>query len=143
MGGRNMSGVILRLGGVVIAFVGLSGFDERPWMPPDYSPHYSVVEVVGPNGRMRRVLVPDSCMTAEEEPSPAVIHEHLLPPGCANAFNLQHMAEKKKDLVRGRKLSRAPMPTAAHAAEKYLSGPGAPPALPTGYAAPGASVAKD
>lgn len=116
---------ILRLGVVAAAFVTLSAFEDPP-LPPEYSPNYSYVDMVGPDGRMKRVLVPDACMTEPEEPSAAGLgEERMLPPGCANAFNLQRMVARKKDLVQGRPIGRAPAATTARAASKYLSGPDA------------------
>jgi hypothetical protein len=120
----DMRNVILRLGVLAAAFTGLSAFDNPPNLPPEYSPNYSYIDVVTPNGKVKRVLVPDACMTAPEEPSPAGLgEERMLPSGCANAYNLQRMVARKKDLVEGRRISRAPMAPAARAATKYLDGP--------------------
>jgi len=116
-----MRKVILRSGCLAAAFAGLSGFDHQPVPPPDYSPGYSFIEIVGPNGEVKRVLAPDACLT-NEEPSPADLGEPRLPLGCANAFNLQRMVEDKRDLVQGRRLGPAPMGPAARAAIHYLNG---------------------
>lgn len=116
---------ILRLGALAVAFVALSAFDDHAPLPPDYSPNYSYIDVVTPNGRVKRVLVPDACMTEAEEPLVGIGEERMLPPGCANAFNLQRMVARKKDLVQGRRMGRAPMATTARAASKYLEGPDA------------------
>jgi hypothetical protein len=114
---------ILRLGVLAVAFVSLSAFDWDVPMPPEYSPGYSYVDVVGPNGKMKRVLLPDACMTEPEEASFATIgEENMLPMGCANAYNLQRMVARKKDLVKGRHMGRAPMAPAARAAKKYIDG---------------------
>jgi hypothetical protein len=93
-----------------------------PNFPPDYSPEYSYVEVESSHhpGRVHKVLVPDACVTPD--PTAAIVNGPLLPPGCANAYNLQRMAEREHDLVKGRKLGRAPAAPSARAAEKYLNG---------------------
>jgi hypothetical protein len=91
-----------------------------PGFPPDYSPEYSYVAVESPYGRVRQVLAPDACLTPD--PAAAAPNGPLLPPGCANAYNLQRMVERERDLVKGRKLGPAPAAPAARAAEKYLTG---------------------
>lgn len=114
---------ILRLGVLAVAFVSLSAFDWELPMPPEYSPGYSYVDVIGPDGRVKRALVPDACMAEPEEAAAASIGEDkMLQPGCANAYNLQRMVARKKDLVRGRHMGRAPMAPAARAAKKYIEG---------------------
>jgi len=80
--------------------------------PPDYSPDYVYVPAYG--------LVPRAC----EAPDPTMV-PHLgprLPPGCANAYNLLRMAERKSDLVRGRPLGAAPAAPTARAAQEYIYG---------------------
>ena len=47
-------------------------------------------------------------------------------PGCANNYNLQRMAERKRDLTQGRKLDKASGETTARAAQRYLDGKEAP-----------------
>ena len=89
--------------------------------PPDYSPHYTHVAVMNEAGKTRRVLVPEACLAAERQ-SPADTGDPRLPPGCANAFNLQRMAERKRDLTQGRPLGPAPAAPATRAAQKYLDG---------------------
>jgi hypothetical protein len=91
-----------------------------PGFPPDYSPEYSYVAVESPHGRVHHVLVPDACLTPD--PTAAIVNGPLLPPGCANAYNLQRMAERERDLVKGRPLGRAPAQPSARAAERYLTG---------------------
>jgi hypothetical protein len=77
-----------------------------PQQPPDYSPDYASVPVVGRNGRTRYVLVPRALpYTGRDRASVPGPH---LPPGCANAHNLQRMAERQSDLVRGAR--SAPLP---------------------------------
>ena len=91
-----------------------------PEQPPDYSPDYASVPVVAPNGRTRYVLVPKACL--EPDPTePPLLGPHL-PPGCANAHNLQRMAERQSDLVRGRPLGAAPAAPTARAAQEYIYG---------------------
>jgi len=80
--------------------------------PPDYSPDYVYVPAYG--------LVPRAC----EAPDPTMV-PHLgprLPPGCANAYNLLRMAERKSDLVHGRPLGAAPAAPTARAAQEYIYG---------------------
>jgi hypothetical protein len=91
-----------------------------PGFPPDYSSEYSYVAVESPHGRVHNVLVPDACLTPD--PTAAIKNGPLLPPGCANAYNLQRMAEREHDLVKGRKLGRAPAEPSARAAQRYLNG---------------------
>ena len=92
-----------------------------PDQPPDYSPDYTHVPVVGRDGRTRMVLVPKACLVPDPtEPPPLGPH---LPPGCANAYNLLRMAERKSDLVHGRPLGAAPAaPTARTACSEYIYG---------------------
>ena len=91
-----------------------------PEQPPDYSPDYVSVPVVGRNGRTHYVLVAKACL--EPDPTePPFLGPHL-PPGCANAYNLQRMAERKADLVRGRPLGAAPAAPTARAAQEYIYG---------------------
>jgi hypothetical protein len=91
-------------------------------LPPDYSPNYSYIPVVSPDrpNRVHYVLAPDACLT------PDLTDNRLgaprLPPGCANAYNLQRMADRQGDLVRGRPLGPAPASPAARAAQKYIYG---------------------
>jgi len=92
-----------------------------PQLPPDYSPDYASVPVVTRNGRTRYVLVPRACLTADPT-EPPFLGPHL-PPGCANAHNLQRMAERQSDLVRGRPLGAAPAAPSARAAQEYIYGP--------------------
>lgn len=95
--------------------------------PPDYSPGYSYVASSGGSD----VLAPDACLAepadippARRSPSDSLTPElgpHL-PPGCANAYNLQLMAERKSDLVKGRKMGPASGAVTARAARRYIYG---------------------
>jgi hypothetical protein len=91
-----------------------------PEQPPDYSPDYASVPVVTRNGRTRYVLVPKACLVPDPT-EPPFLGPHL-PPGCANAYNLQRMAERQSDLVRGRPLGAAPAAPTARAAQEYIYG---------------------
>lgn len=91
-----------------------------PEQPPDYSPDYTRVPVVDQRGRTRYVLVPKACLTPDQT-EPLLMGPHL-PPGCANAHNLQRMAESQSDLVQGRPLGAAPAAPTARAAQEYIYG---------------------
>jgi len=78
------------------------------------------VPVVAPDGRTRWELVPIACLVPDAT-EPPLLGPHL-PPGCANAHNLQRMAEHKSDLVRGRPLGAAPAAPTARAAQEYIYG---------------------
>ena len=93
--------------------------------PPDYSPRYTYVTAVNENGRTKRVLAPEACLTPDEQ-SPADTGSPRVPPGCANAYNLQRMAERKRDLTQGRPLGPAPAAPASRAAQRYIDGREAP-----------------
>jgi hypothetical protein len=89
---------------------------------PDYSPNYSYVAVPSAKrpGRVDYVMVPEACLrpdpTASEPLGP------ILPPGCANAYNLQRMADREGDLIQGRRLGRAAAGPTVRAAQKYING---------------------
>ena len=117
-----------------------------PQQPPDYSPDYASVPVVGRNGRTRYVLVPKACL-APDPTEPPFLGPHL-PPGCANAYNLQRMAERQSDLVRGRPLGAAPAAPTARAAQEYIYGAKDPlggglPRMPGAGQGPGAQSETD
>ena len=97
------------------------GPDPSVVPPPDYSPRYTHVTTVNEQGRTKRVLVPEACLTPDER-SAADIGERRIPPGCANNFNLQRMTERKRDLTQGRPLGPAPAAPASRAAQKYIDG---------------------
>jgi hypothetical protein len=109
-----MSAVYLCLAVVALALVGCAPplyyqtvyWGTFPEQPPDYSPDYTSVPVVAPNGKTRWVLVPKACLVPDAT-EPPLLGPHL-PPGCANTHNLQRMAEHKSDLVRGRPPGAAP-----------------------------------
>ena len=123
----HMSAVFLCLAVAALALAGCAPalYPEFYWgtfpeQPPDYSPDYTYVPVVGRDGRTRMVLVPKACLVPDPtEPPPLGPH---LPPGCANAYNLLRMAERKSDLVHGRPLGAAPAAPTARAAQEYIYG---------------------
>ena len=103
----HMSAVFLCLAVAALALAGCAPalYPEFYWgtfpeQPPDYSPDYTYVPVVGRDGRTRMVLVPKACLVPDPT-EPPLLGPHL-PPGCANAYNLLRMAERKSDLVHGR-----------------------------------------
>ncbi|WP_295810929.1 hypothetical protein [uncultured Nitratireductor sp.] len=84
-------------------------------------------------GVSQSVLVPEACLglPADQSPEPAETRLTVvpqlgphLPPGCANAYNLQLMAEQKRDLIEGRELGDAPAAPSARAARRYIYGEG-------------------
>lgn len=122
-----------------ILLSGCVGAATRP--EQDYSPGYSYV-ATGPGGSDKTasgsVLAPNSCLNdpVDDDNTPAASKASLtqisgvgqhLPPGCANAYNLQRMVESQRDLVEGRRGPAAAGPT-ARAARRYLDGeqPAAP-----------------
>jgi hypothetical protein len=122
-----MSAVYLGLAVAASALAGCAPplYDQTYWgtfpeQPPDYSPDYTSVPVVAPNGKTRWVLVPKACLVPDAT-EPPLLGPHL-PPGCANAHNLQRMAERKSDLVYGRPLGAAPAAPTARAAQEYIYG---------------------
>jgi hypothetical protein len=91
-------------------------------LPPDYSPHFVQVPVVSPTRPDRVVryeLAPEACLVPD--PTDAELGPRL-PPGCANNANLLVMAERKRDVVHGRKLGAAPAAPSARAAQRYIYG---------------------
>ncbi len=94
---------------------------EASLVAPDYSPDYTYINVVSPDGRTKRILVPEACL-AEDTQSAADTGPKRLPPGCANNYNLQRMAARKRDLTRGGPLGPAPAAPAARAAQDYIDG---------------------
>jgi hypothetical protein len=94
---------------------------EASLVPPDYSPNYTHVHVVSEDGRQKRILVPEACLTPDEQ-SPADTGPERVPPGCANNYNLQRMAERKRDVIHGRRPDPAPAAPAARAAQRYIDG---------------------
>src|SRR5215472_12842159 len=90
-------------------------------LPVDDTSHFSYVAVstAGGGAHTATMLWPDAC-----QPQPA--HDPslgaTLPLGCANGYNLLHMAEHEGDLVRGRRLGPALAAPSARAAQKYIDG---------------------
>ena len=138
-----MRGSIISLGGAAALAMTLAGCVHTPFpdyseLPPDYSPRYTSVSVVTPSGREKHVLVPEACITPDQV-SDAEMGPPRVAPGCANNYNLQRMAERKRDLTQGRKLDRASGATTARAAQRYLDGKEAP----LGGAVEGDGVSKE
>jgi hypothetical protein len=65
-------------------------------------------------------LAPKACLVPD--PTDTGFGGSQLPPGCANNANLLAMVERKKDVVKGRKLGAAPASPSARAAQKYIYG---------------------
>jgi hypothetical protein len=105
---------------VVIAVLLPSGGCVR--YPPDHSPYYQAVPLgaVDRRGRERYAMVPEACLV--HDPAGVGLGEDRLPPGCANAYNLERMADRGGDLVRGRPLGPAAAAPAARAAQSYIDG---------------------
>lgn len=117
----------------LVALAGCANNDKP--QPQDYSPGYSYVATNASGGSEKgvggSVLAPDACLAepADDDLSPAAtdltivsgVGTHL-PPGCANAYNLQRMAESQRDLVEGRRMGPAAGAPTARAARRYLYG---------------------
>lgn len=102
--------------------------------PNPYSPGYSRIAVTddaAADGRIRKgydrpgavrrtALVPDACITPDTGADPL-----YLPSGCANALNLQQMAERERDLERGQDPGPSMAAPTARAARAYINGEGA------------------
>jgi hypothetical protein len=144
----SMSAPFLRLAAPLLAAATLQACAQ---IPPDYSADYVQVPVASRNHPDRfshYELVPRACLVPD--PTAAGLAGSRLPPGCANNANLLAMVERKKDVVKGRKLGAAPASPSARAAQKYIYGspanlgsgtppssgvgisPSAPPAAPAG-----------
>lgn len=107
--------------------------------PAEYSPNYNYLPVVDERtGRVKQVIVPEACLAPSEQEDVERDGKPRLSPGCANAANLQRMAERKRDLVQGRPLGKAPGEVSARAVQRYM-GKGKEP--PLGGAAGGANHA--
>jgi hypothetical protein len=77
-------------------------------------------------------IMPDACAVSDSS-------SDQLPPGCANAYNLQQMVVNQQDLMRGRRMGPAPAAPAARASNVYLyqqTGIPKPLALPVDAAPP-------
>ncbi|SIT55741.1 conserved exported hypothetical protein [Mesorhizobium prunaredense] len=119
----------------VLLLVGCANGRQQP---QEYSPGYSYVSTdIGGSqkGVGGSVLAPNACLNepADDNRSAAAtgltivsgVGSHL-PPGCANAYNLQRMAESQRDLVEGRRMGAAAAAPTANAARRYLNGEEAP-----------------
>jgi hypothetical protein len=120
----SMSSPILRLTASALAVAALSACAQ---VPPDYLSGYVQVPVASPDhpGRVHHELVPEACLVPD--PTDRGLGGNRLPPGCANNANLIAMAERKRDVTKGRKLGPAPAAPSARAAQKYIYGPHATP----------------
>jgi hypothetical protein len=89
--------------------------------PVDHSTRYVLLPPgIALDSTNRPVIVPEACLIQE----PAFLESAgpMLPPGCANAYNLAEMVERKSDLLRGRQLAPAPAAPTARAARRYIDG---------------------
>jgi hypothetical protein len=112
-----MSKNLLRYTCLATVLAGLAGCA----LPPDVSPNYVRVPVESPEPPgYKYVLVPEACITPDPTANDRL--GETLPPGCANYYNLLRMAERKKDLEKGRPLGKASGVKTAKAAQKYLDG---------------------
>jgi hypothetical protein len=124
---------------LTVPLIALAGCvnNEKP-EPQDYSPGYSYVATSSSGSEKSAggsVLAPNACLAepADDDLSAAStdltivsgVGTHL-PPGCANAYNLQRMAESQRDLVEGRQMGPAAGAPTARAARRYLYGDEAP-----------------
>lgn len=123
---------------LVFPVVALAGCTHDKPQQQDYSPGYSYV-ATAPGGSEKgvggSVLAPDACLAepADDDLSPAAtdltivsgVGTHL-PPGCANAYNLQRMVESERDLIEGRRMGPAAGAPTARAARRYLYGEESP-----------------
>ena len=111
-------------GTMIVMSLVLSGC--LPHEPLPYSPNYSRITLVDESGaahkrqtrgarQVQTVGVPDACITPDVTEQPL-----YLPPGCANALNLQLMVERPRDLVQGRQPGAAEAAPAVRAARRYL-----------------------
>jgi type IV pilus biogenesis protein CpaD/CtpE len=115
-----MSAPFLRLALLLVTAATLQACAQ---IPPDYSPDYVHVPVMSRNHPDRvshYELAPKSCLVPD--PTDTGLGGSRLPPGCANNANLLAMVERKKDVVKGRKLGAAPASPSARAAQKYIYG---------------------
>lgn len=122
-----------------LPLVALAGCLNNATPPPDYSPGYSYVSTdtsgSSAKGVGGAVLAPNACLAepADTVPSPAATDLTIvpelgphLPPGCANAYNLQRMVESQRDLVEGRRMGPAAAAPTVRAARRYLYGEDTP-----------------
>ncbi|MCT7376850.1 hypothetical protein [Chelativorans salis] len=103
--------------------------------PRDHTPYYSFVPTNSYVGMEKgvggSVLVPEACLGEPADMSPGLAETDFvvtpalgphLPPGCANAYNLQRMVESERDLIEGRTLGPARAAPSVRAAHHYLYG---------------------
>ncbi|MDB6454414.1 hypothetical protein [Falsirhodobacter sp. 20TX0035] len=114
---------------VLVGLIALAGCNAPARDPLPYSPNYHYIGGA-PAGVIRKGydapqgrLVPDACTTPDVAADPM-----YLPPGCANAVNLQQMVVNQSDLVRGRTPGPAMGAPAARAARQVIDGTEPPPA---------------
>jgi hypothetical protein len=124
-----MRGLLIGLGGAAIATMLAGcvhgGYPDYSELPPDYSPRYTTISVLTPSGREKKVIVPEACLTPDTE-SDAEMGPPRIAPGCANNWNQLQMAERKRDMLRGRSMDKAPAVTVSRPAQRYLDGRGGP-----------------
>ncbi|WP_208646340.1 hypothetical protein [Mesorhizobium waimense] len=116
----------------------LAGCVNSPQQRQDYSPGYSYVSTDtggSEKGVGGSVLAPNACLAEPADDDNSAARTDLtivsgvgshLPPGCANAYNLQRMAESQRDLVEGQRMGPAAAAPTARAARRYLDGEEAP-----------------
>ncbi|MER9654833.1 hypothetical protein NKJ26_15135 [Mesorhizobium sp. M0152] len=112
----------------------LAGCVNNPQLRQDYSPGYSYVSTDtggSQKGVTGSVLAPNACLAEPADDDNSAARTNLtivsgvgshLPSGCANAYNLQRMAESQRDLVEGRRMGPAAAAPTARAARRYLDG---------------------
>lgn len=91
--------------------------------PPDISANYQVLHLPAQTSGARptAIVAPEACLQQDPTRYPFEMDPHL-PPGCANAYNLERMVERKADLFQGRKPGPAAAAPVARAARRYLDG---------------------
>lgn len=101
---------------LAVAALGLVGCQTGPERDPlPYSPHYHLVG--SHSAGTKPLMLSDACAT------PDVTSDALyLPPGCANAVNLQMMVERESDLAHGRRTGAAMAATVARPARRLIDG---------------------
>lgn len=106
---------------LALALAALAGGCANP--PPDISANYQVLYLPAdaPGARPTAIVAPEACLQPDTTRYPFEMDPHL-PPGCANAYNLERMVERKADLFQGRKPGPAAAAPVARAARRYLDG---------------------
>lgn len=114
---RALAGIAISL--AALALAGCQNSVQRDPLP--YSPNYHMTAATGTvsKGYEKQAgrLVPDACVTPDVAEDPL-----YLPPGCANNMNLQLMAERQSDLVRGRRTGPAMAAPVVRAARHSIDG---------------------